>query len=222
MAVDDPFAHLTTMNCAGLPSFFPESVRVRDAVIGLDADKTALIESKTRTFLDAMPATSASATLTRLPRDGESMHIVSRGLWPAFDLIPVAMRLAAPATIDSLHIATLSLSRENVDQMLFLMDAGAIRFVCMIVSCYFRSTEQGIVDRIAREFEARKQRFAVRRCHAKIIGMEFTDGCCITSESSANLRSSRNIEQFTVTHSRPLLEFHRGWMNEVAAAGNQK
>ena len=41
------------------------------------------------------------------------------------------------------------------------------------------------------------------------------DGRCIVNESSANLRSCRNIEQFTMTHDRDLLEFHRQWMAEV-------
>jgi hypothetical protein len=34
-------------------------------------------------------------------------------------------------------------------------------------------------------------------------------------ESSANLRSCRNIEQFTMTNDRELLTFHRSWMETV-------
>jgi len=42
--------------------------------------------------------------------------------------------------------------------------------------------------------------------------MELTDGRCVVVESSANLRSCRNIEQFTMSHDRALLQFRRSWM----------
>ena len=214
------FANLPPLNCE-VPAFYKESARVRNATIGLEADQTAVTASETIT-LDAMPATNCAATIKALPQSGESLHIISRGMWPAWDIVPTALRLAAPATITSLYIATLSMSRENVDQLVSLMDAKIIGRVCLIVSCYFRSTEADIVERIAREFEARGQRFAVRRCHAKLIAMEFSDGRCITSESSANLRSSRNIEHFAITHDRGLLDFHRGWMDQVCKEGDQR
>ena len=72
-----------------------------------------------------------------------------------------------------------------------------------------------IYDALAESLTARGHRIAAIRCHAKILAMELTDGRCLVVESSANLRSCRNIEQFTMTHDADLLLFHREWMREV-------
>lgn len=66
--------------------------------------------------------------------------------------------------------------------------------------------------------DRRRQRVAAARTHAKIIGMRMADGRAFVIESSANLRSCRNIEQFVMTQSRSLFDFHEGWMNDVASA----
>jgi hypothetical protein len=41
---------------------------------------------------------------------------------------------------------------------------------------------------------------------------EMSSGNYYAVESSANLRSCKMLEQFTLTNSRELVLFHRGWM----------
>jgi hypothetical protein len=216
-----PFDDLPPLSADGLKAFYPESVAVRDAITGISSDFT-VVSRTTHTLLNALPATSAAATLIRLPETGESLHIISRGLWPAWDLIPQTLRLAAPATIKTLHIATLSFSKANGEQLAALVDVGAVGSVLMICSSYLSSTEKDLVCGLATALQERGQRLVSRRCHAKVIAMELSDGRCLTIESSANLRSSRNIEQFTITHDRAVLDFHRTWMESAAAGGSQK
>ena len=70
-------------------------------------------------------------------------------------------------------------------------------------------------DSLAEALTTRGHQIAAIRCHAKILLMELTDGRCFVVESSANLRSCRNIEQFTMTHDEDLLRFHQAWMTDV-------
>jgi hypothetical protein len=58
-------------------------------------------------------------------------------------------------------------------------------------------------------------RIAALRSHAKLLLFELTDGRKITVESSANLRSCRNVEQFSMTNDPALLSFHAGWIDEL-------
>lgn len=60
------------------------------------------------------------------------------------------------------------------------------------------------------------------RNHAKIILAEMVDGRCFVWESSANMRSCRNIESYVLTQDVDLLLFHRGWMNELLSQGDAK
>ena len=52
--------------------------------------------------------------------------------------------------------------------------------------------------------------------HSKILLFDFPTAAFVV-ESSANLRSCNNLEQFCLTQSRPLLEFHRQWISRMLA-----
>ena len=47
------------------------------------------------------------------------------------------------------------------------------------------------------------------------MGLKLADGRCVIIEGSANLRSCRNVEQFTATESPDLYQFHRAWILEM-------
>jgi|GEM_PF-5169257 len=68
---------------------------------------------------------------------------------------------------------------------------------------------------LARELPARGGWYCATRSHAKVIAARFTDGRCFVIESSANLRTCRNLEQFAITQDRGLFDFHRQWMESV-------
>lgn len=53
------------------------------------------------------------------------------------------------------------------------------------------------------------------RCHAKLLMFSFEGGPELAFESSANLRSCKNLEQFVLTHSPELVAWHRAWMYQV-------
>jgi hypothetical protein len=123
--------------------------------------------------------------------------------------------LASPATIRYLGIATLGFSRENLERLLEMFDAGQVGRLDFLYSVYFRSNEKEICERLTHELGRRGERVLAMRTHCKILLFETTAGGYFTVESSANLRSCKNIEQAIFTNDAGLFDFHRGWLNEI-------
>jgi hypothetical protein len=139
------------------------------------------------------------------------------GNFDGFDLLPAMLDHARPAFIEDLHLATLGFNHANAARLLELMDAGAVRRCMMIVSLYYEADpkEADTCYQLAQELPARGDWYCATRSHAKIIAARFTDGRCFVIESSANLRTCHNLEQFTITQDRGLFTFHREWMESV-------
>jgi hypothetical protein len=85
----------------------------------------------------------------------------------------------------------------------------------MLYSAYFRSNEKELTTFLSAALNQRGQRCTAIRNHAKIIAMQAEDGRTLIVETSANLRSCRNVEQFTFTNDPELLAFHRAWLDVV-------
>jgi hypothetical protein len=216
----DPFSDLQTLDIDP-PSFYDEPVEARNVGAGLAQDRKLVLSHK-HELLRLEQVANAAATLERLPAPDETFHIICRGNWPAWALVPAFLRLGEPARIDHLHLATLGFSRSNADELLGLFDQGLIGSISMVISCYFRTHEHDIVDWLALELANRGQRFASVRNHAKVITAQMSDGNNLIVESSANLRSCRNVEQFAITNHEQLLRFHQEWIDTVIAGGDAK
>lgn len=220
---DSPLDNLPAFDVSAVPSFYGgEAAAARNAAAELpDSLKYARRAAK-RQMLHLLNVANAAAHLERLPDEGETFHCVMRGNYHAWDLVPAVLRLAAPSAIAYLGIATLGFNRQNAAELLELCDAGQIGRVDFICSCYFRSTSGDEFAFLHDGLTGRGQRVAAVRSHAKILLFELNDGRCLVVESSANLRSCRNVEQFTLTHDAGLLAFHRKWISTLLDQGNQK
>lgn len=204
---------------AGRLRYQPPKTAITKAtgLVGPSADDRMTRVAARRQYLDLTRVANAAKALDALPAAGESMHLIARGHFDAFDLVPAVLRLAEPVTIAELNIATLGFNEKNAARLIELLDAGDIGRVTFVCSQYFSGMSDGkpVFEALCRDLGERGHPITAARCHAKILGFELTDGRCIVSESSANLRSCRNIEQFTITHDRDLLAFHRRWMQDV-------
>ena len=96
-----------------------------------------------------------------------------------------------------------------------MINAGAVAQVDFLYSVYFKSVAKSACDRLQYELTTRGHRVACCRTHAKIILLQLSSGENFAVESSANLRSCRNIEQSTFSNDGGLLDFHRAWMNDL-------
>lgn len=165
-----------------------------------------------RELRDARHEKNALELIVKLPEDGESLHFVIDGRFHPCDLIPVTRRLSHPAVITRLDITTLSYNLTNVQSLCDGLDQGKIGTVLLMPSRYFSEVEKPLFAHTKTELEQRGSRVIPGYVHTKLILMEMSDGRCFTIEGSGNLRSCKSIEQFVMSCDRPLLEFHRGWI----------
>jgi len=207
--------NLKSIDLGRLKSFYEEPVEVvRNVQSGLDSDRVHIRKVERRKMLNELATSNLASTLTTIPPRGESWHVAAKGNWAGWLLVPRFIELSQPGRIEHLSIATLGFSRDNADHLLTLLDAGRIGTVDFLYSCYFRSNEKELTSYLSAELVRRGHRCAAARQHAKIIAIK-TATADIVVESSANLRSSRNIECFTFSNDRQLLEFHVGWIRDV-------
>ena len=224
----DPFPNLATLDDAGLvdiadleggladpfddvPDFDPAEAPEVDLRAGLDDAQLHLRRPTRRLFHDFRPNPDAIKTLDKLPAEGETLHAVMHQRHSMWDLVP-ALIARTKRRIADLHICTLSYSKETSADLLGLFDEGRIRRVSLMVSAYFKAQNPQLYDGLVQPLIERRQRVMAMRTHAKIMLVKLAGGGSFVCEGSANLRSCKNIEQFTLTRCRTLYRFHREWM----------
>jgi hypothetical protein len=194
------------------------SIQPTDAQGQLKDRRTLKRRARRRKLLNALESENAVKDLRELPGRDESIHCIARGNFPLWAIVPAALKLARPAAVDALHIATLSFNDQNTAELLALFDAGKVRAVWIVASAFFERQNPKEYRLMADGLAGRRQSIVALRSHAKVITMAMSDGRRFVVESSANLRSCRNIEQFTLTEAPDLYEFHRRWIEDVTAA----
>lgn len=107
-------------------------------------------------------------------------------------------------------ISTLSLSQNNVDSLANLMNASYIDELNLIVSVYFYGNEKySLIPYIYKALDiGNKFQLSVADIHTKTTHFETLGGRKIVMHGSANLRSSNNIEQFTIEENEELYKFY--------------
>ena len=221
----DQFASLKCLDLDGLQRVFGDELagHEQDARRELRGDRAYRRTLTKRTMVDARQTANAVAHIGRLPAPGETIHLVCAGGYSLYHHIEAVLQIAAPVTIRYLGIATLGFSRENLERLIALLDAGTIGRLDFLYSVYFRSNEREICERLAHELTTRGQRVLSMRTHCKLLLIELGDGRdAYTIESSANLRSCKNLEQSTFTNHVGLLQFHRRWLDELFQGGSNE
>jgi hypothetical protein len=189
----------------------------------LDRDHRLMVRNARADARDAQQARDAAEAIERLPRTDETLHLAISGRFALWDIVPGILAMTGQR-IDELWIATLGFSRRNIDALCRLIDADQIGNASLLCSHYFKGTSGGIFEHADAQFAQRADRtkFASARTHAKILLIKLASGQTYAVESSANLRSCKNIEQITLIGSPVVFDFHRGWMMELFDAGAKK
>jgi hypothetical protein len=162
---------------------------------------------------------NADAIVDVFPAPGDQVHGITSGDFVMGDLIgQVVKRFGSPRRIT---ISTLSLSVKNAELLARVLESSVDLEIELLISHYFQSTNgdifRAIESLLSEKFPGR---FAVTvgRSHAKILLFDYSASAWVV-ETSANLRSSNNIEQFVISNDRALLDFHRGWILEITKGG---
>jgi len=163
--------------------------------------------------------TAAEALGGRLPDSDEGIHMVISGRFALWDYVPAVLDIAG-CRIDALTVATLGFSVRNIVKLCSLVDANQIGEVYLLASHYFAGTSAKIYAVAVEEFAKRPEqmKFLSVRQHAKILAIALADGRRVTLESSANLRSTKNIETATAFGDPRLFEFHQAWIRDLFKA----
>ena len=146
-----------------------------------------------------------------------SVYSIVSGNFIFGDLLE-AMIIEQQVKVKALYISTLSLSENNVDSLVNIMLSGLCDELHLVVSSYFYSHERGnLIKYIYQELEQEKPWkffFSVAGTHMKLAMIE-TDELRITMQGSANLRSSRNVEQFSIQENAELFDFNKEYIDII-------
>jgi hypothetical protein len=223
----DPFANLRTLNDADLsdismleglsepfddvPTFDATTDPEVDVNAKLKSDRAHLRTPARRLFVDYRPNADALKHLKIIPAEGETLHGIICGRYALWDLVPALIERTG-RSISDLHIATLSYGKQNAADLLGLLDGGQIKRCSLLVSYFFKAQNESLYNTLVPQLRERGHRVLAMRTHAKLLLMKFAAGGSFVVEASANLRSCKNIEQFTMTRCRKLYRFHRDWI----------
>ena len=212
-------AGLRSLDLDGIRPVFDELAgHENDAARGWVGDRKAIRRTDRRVLLDARRLKDAVKHIGRLPAPGEAYHLVTAKRYSLWNVVQAVLQLAAPATIAYFGVATLGFSKQNLEELLALLDRGQIAKVDFLFSVYFKSNEKEICQRLAHELTTRGHRVVAMLTHAKIMLLELSDGPRYVVESSANLRSCASIENIMLANDTELFDFHRQWLTEVLEA----
>jgi hypothetical protein len=116
-------------------------------------------------------------------------------------------------------VTTLSLSQENVDSLYNLVGKNYVDELNLIVSAYFFAHERhSLIPYIYEKLDIdNKFQLAVASIHTKTAQFETLGGRKIVIHGSANLRSSANIEQFTIEENEELYTFYDEHFGNIIA-----
>lgn len=121
------------------------------------------------------------------------------------------------ALVPKLTITTLSLSQDNVDSLRNLLEGGYVQELNLIVSAYFFANERhALIPYIYQELDI-DDRFQLAVCgiHTKTCHFNTSGGKHVVIHGSANMRSSGNIEQFTIEDNEQLFNFYDDYSEKM-------
>jgi hypothetical protein len=193
----------------------PDHVPIRDRFGVKTMARSCRQKSGRVVTFDLRKVKAAAECIERLPAPGEYVHMIVGQEFAGFDLLPAMLQLAGARKFGRLYLTTLGFSRDNLAQLETMLRAKQIdgRRLHILCGDFFRRADSGLWD-IGRLL-AKEWRFDFKsfRNHTKLILAELA-GAFYVVEGSANLRSCHNLEQFTITRSEELFEFHQGWIRE--------
>lgn len=182
-------------------TFLPESQIAR-----LKNRKKQLLEKKN------FKIKTLSELIKQLPQPSEDFHIIGGGNIDAFYIIPCVLNYAP--VIARMYIATWSMTRENMQELLTLFDTGKIRELNIVISIFFQGRYKGDCAFLKTEMKRRNQKIAICKNHAKIILMDIP-GNSLIFQGSANFTANPRIEQMVLSNSHELFSFHQKWMDSI-------
>lgn len=145
---------------------------------------------------------------------GNRVHLVMSGNFIFGDIFE-ALAVKENILFDDLTISTLSISKDNVDSFHNLIAGDYCHSLNLIVSDYFWSHNRQNAPYIYNKLDINNMfQLAVAGTHTKITLIRIGDKK-IVIKGSANMRSSRCVEEATIETCADLYDFHKQWHDEI-------
>lgn len=145
---------------------------------------------------------------------GQVVHALLSGNFIFGDFIE-AFAVENNLLIEDLTLSTLAYSKENVESLKNLIVGDYVQSLNIIVSDYFYSHNR---DNVAYTYEQLdvddKFQLAIAGTHTKVTLIRSGDKRIVIT-GSANLRSSRSVEEITIQDNAELYDFHKSWHDDV-------
>lgn len=150
-------------------------------------------------------------------QEGEAVYCMVSGNFIAGDIFEAYLN-KHDMIAEEMIISTLSYSKDNIDSLRNIQLKNRVKNMALIVSDYFFSHERsnGIkytIEELAKDDE--KFTLAVAGLHTKVALIKTECGKHLIFHGSANLRSSRCMEQIIVENNENLYYFNRAWMVDI-------
>src|ERR1019366_5861861 len=162
----------------------------------------------------------AADVLASIPGPGETLHALMTGEFDLMHLIAVLIGQVGPC--QAVRFATLSYNKRNLAEMLRLFDEGRVREMHLLCSVFFRDHNKDLWTETQSQFRDRRQLVAASRSHCKVTTFACTDGRRFTLEGSANLRTNKNFEQFTLTEGQQVHDWATDWIDKLISRHERK
>lgn len=149
-----------------------------------------------------------------LPKTGENYTVISNG---GFDCVCYLNYIIKQLKqIDELCLATWIINRDNCKQIFDYIDGGQIKNMILILSNRTRQLRKQDWGFVIEGMKERNVKIKVPNTHAKLFSCaNYNSESFITVEGSGNWNENKRIENYSITNSKELFEFHKNWMNEV-------
>ena len=148
----------------------------------------------------------------RFPAPGEYFHLVSKGTYDFYTIIPLFVELGG--TIREFYGSTWTMNRSNVQDLLKRFDDQQILKITILTGLYFKRRESAVYASLLEGLSRRKQGFIAAKNHAKVMLINQGENF-YTVEGSANFTANPRIEQYVITNNRSLYQFHQSWMESL-------
>lgn len=118
---------------------------------------------------------------------------------------------------EEMTISTLSMSQDNIDSLENLIRGNYADKLNLIISAYFYSHERNaLIPYLYKHLDIDNRfQLAIAGIHTKTCQFKTLGGRYVVIHGSANLRSSGNIEQFTIECNKELYEFYHSIFEDI-------
>lgn len=208
------------------PFDLPEEIEGFDLQLAPDTDAIKTESVKIRRYPRPAPSAvryeRAKEMAESLPdiAEGETVFALVSGNFIFGDLLE-ALMVNRNWYAEEMIVATLSLGQENVDSLANLVNGGYVGWLGLIVSDFWYAHERraaGGVPYIEKTLGGPSFTFAAAGLHTKITCIRTSCGRHLVLHGSANMRSSRNLEQVVIENNAALYEFNSRWMHHLLDA----